>query len=125
MTLFIKIEAFLCFILFFLRMHKRAPRQPQTTGQFGIGVQMRVHGTGNPPGRIVVQWIVNGVNAHYFDEQFDIYHSQSWDDVYSHSALWIRNPVALRGPTEIKCSVMGVHKTWNMNSKILLLIIKC
>ena len=72
-----------------------------------------------------VEWLVSGVNADRFEAQFEIINSQTSDGVKLISKLWIRDPVALRGHTEIKCSVKGVNKIWHMNSKILLILVKC
>ena len=92
--------------------------------KLGLGYECVFMKPGTEPYKIVVQWLVNGVNVHSHDSQFDIRHYQSSDDVKSIMQLWIRNPIALRGPTEIKCSFMGVYHTFHMNSEILLNIYK-
>ena len=92
--------------------------------ELGLGYKCVFMEPGTPHGRILVQWLVNGVNADSFDAQFEIINSQTSDGVKSISKLWIKDPVALRGHTEIKCSVMGVNKIWHMNSKILLNVLK-
>ena len=70
-----------------------------------------------------IQWSVNGVNANTYTDQFYFFNLYMRQGVYVEqtSTLKITNPVALRGPTEIKCSVNDVSRTFYMNSKTLLI----
>ena len=70
-----------------------------------------------------IQWTVNGVRPDYYRSQFKIINYSDYLYSKSMSELWIKDPVALRGPTEIKCSIEGVSKTFYMNSEISLNII--
>ena len=58
----------------------------------------------------LIQWTVNDISTKGYS-QFRINHwnSSEGDRV---SAFSIKNPVALRGPTYIKCSVKGVSGTF-------------
>ena len=72
-----------------------------------------------------VQWLVNGVDVVLYQAQFEITNTYHTSTYTLTSQLWIKNPVALRGPTEITCKAAGIYVTWEMNSKILVNIIKC
>ena len=71
-------------------------------------------------GNTKAEWTVNGVNAKYFENHFKILHK---NDIRRrrrrvlNSFLQILNPVALRGPTEIKCSVGRSSVKFQMNSE--------
>merc|ERR1719427_164999 len=67
-----------------------------------------------------IQWSVNGVNANTYTDQFNFFNLYMRQGVYVEqtSTLKITNPVALRGPTEIKCSVNDVSRTFYMNNVV-------
>ena len=60
-----------------------------------------------------------------YQAQFKIINSRELSMDTVTSQLLIKNPVALRGPSEIKCEAAGISATWQMNSKILININKC
>ena len=62
-------------------------------------------------------WTVNGVNAKYFKNHFKIWPTNDMTGTVLYSYLRILNPVALRGPTEIKCSFGRSYTTFQMNSE--------
>ena len=64
-----------------------------------------------------VEWTVNGVNAKYFKNHFRIWPTNNMTDTVLYSYLRILNPIALRGPTEIKCSFGRSYSTFQMNSE--------
>ena len=85
-----------------------------------------------PDNEYKIRWTVNGVDVHSYQSQFDIKYLSTVNTRsgfgISATRMLINNPVYLRGPTEIKCTVVGVsgfYKTWQMNSKILVNIDKC
>ena len=66
-----------------------------------------------------VDWFVNGVNVIDFKNHFDIrYSNDAKTGKILYSYLFILNPIALRGPSEIKCSVESSFVTFQMNSEI-------
>ena len=83
-----------------------------------LGMGYRCVFTPISPSNLHVQWTVNGVDPQLYQSQFNIQHYESMDGVKQVSDLWIKNPVALRGSTEIKCSLKGVSNTFHYNSEI-------
>ena len=76
---------------------------------------------GLPPNLIdktEVDWFVNGVNVIDFQNHFDIRYTNDWTGKILYSYLHILNPIALRGPSEIKCLVESSYVTFQMNSEI-------
>ena len=65
-------------------------------------------------------WTVNTVNAKDFQNHFEIHYTNDNTGKILYSYFRILNPIALRGPTEIKCSVGSSYVRFQMNSEIFL-----